>query len=235
MGYIYCITFPNSKMYIGQTKRSVEKRIKEHYVQDNCRLISNAIQKYGKQHISVETLLEVNDKDLDIYEKKFISLLSTQYPNGYNLTDGCGNNIIYSEESRNKMSENKKGSKNYNFGKERTIETKKKISEQKSGEKHHFYNKSFSLEHKLNLSKSHKQEDDNLPMYMVKVKERPENYTSEGFAIINYPNLKCKYFTSKKLSLQEKYVLAYNYLYSMDAVQRLNGSGSDSQQNEMKA
>jgi len=225
MGFIYCITFPNSKMYIGQTKRSVSKRVKEHCSQNNCRLINNAIQKYSEQNILVETLLEVNNKDLDTYEKKFISLLSTQYPNGYNLTDGGGNNIIYSEESRKKMSENKKGEKNFNFRKERTIETKRKISEQKSGEKHHFYNKTFSLEHKLNLSKAHKQEDDNLPMYMVKVKERPQHYTSEGYAILNHPTLKCKYFTSKKLSLQEKYVLAYNYLHSMDAVQRLNGSG----------
>ena len=41
-------------------------------------------------------------------------------------------------------------------------------------------------------------------MYIVYVKERPSQYQSSGYAILNHPVLKHKYFTSKKLSDEEK-------------------------------
>jgi hypothetical protein len=58
-----------------------------------------------------------------------------------------------------------------------------------------------------------------LPMYMVYVKARPETYCGEGFAIINHPKSRPKYFCSKKLSLDEKRGLALNYLNILNAVE----------------
>ena len=83
----------------------------------------------------------------------------------------------------------------------------------KSGENHHFFGKQLSLEHKLSLSKAHKKEE-KLPMYLVKIKPRPEIYNYGGYAIANHPFLHNKYFTSKKFSDNEKYELALEYLNS---------------------
>lgn len=49
-------------------------------------------------------------------------------------------------------------------------------------------------------------------MYMVYVKERPQNYSGDGYAVVNHPLLKNKYFRSKKLTDEEKFKLAMNYL-----------------------
>jgi hypothetical protein len=104
----------------------------------------------------------------------------------------------------------KLGDKNPNFGKPRDNDTKNKISDAKKGENHHFFGKTFSTEHKLNLSLARK--ITNLPIYLVYLKARPEVYQSEGYVIANHPKSKNKYFTSKKKSLKEKYNDAINYL-----------------------
>lgn len=226
MGYIYCLTSPSGKMYIGQTKRSVEKRIKEHIKCDgNCILLERAITKYGISNFKIETLIQVNDELLDNYEIRLIDLYNTQEPHGYNIKSGGNIGSSYSINSRERMRQSKLGEKNHNYGIPRTLEAKQNISLSKSGINHHFYGKQLSLEHKLKLSKSHKSNE--LPMYMVYVKERPHMYQYEGYAIVNHPILKNKYFTSKHLSIEEKYKKAYDYLNScdMNAVQRLNGSG----------
>ena len=227
MGVIYCLTSPSGKKYIGQTSRKLNKRINEHKKMiPGCIALNNAILKYGFDKFQIEILLEINKELLNLYESKFIDAYQTIYPNGYNIRSGGCVNSKHCEESRERMRQSKIGDKNPNFGKPRSEETKLAISNAKSGIKHHFFGKSLSLTHKLKLSKSHKQ--DNLPMYMVKVKERPEHYTSDGYAIINHPILKTKYFTSKKLTDEQKYNLAKDYLEmgNMDAVQRLNGDGS---------
>ena len=220
MGYIYCITSPSGKKYIGQTERHYEKRFHEHCALSNCCiLLENAIRKYGKSNMKFEVLMKINNELLDEYEIKFIQFYNTLEPSGYNIRTG-GGKAKHSDASKQRMREAKLGYKNYNFGKPRTDETKLAISNAKSGEKHHFYNKELSVEHKLALSKAHK---------IVYVKERPAHYTSSGYSVVNHPILKNKYFTSKKLSDEEKLTKAYEYLNSMNAVQRLNGDGSSTE------
>jgi group I intron endonuclease len=227
MGYIYCITSPSGKQYIGQTKRNYNKRFNEHCkLLKSCILLENAIKKYGKDNMKFEILLEINNNLLDEYEKSFINMLSTLEPYGYNIRNG-GSKGFHSELSRQRMRDSKLGEKNHNFGKPRSDETKMAISNAKSGVNHHFYGKTLSQEHKLELSKAHKKTCNDLPMYMVYVKERHHNYQASGYAIVNHPTLTNKYFTSKKLSDEEKLNMAYEYLSSsMNAVQRLNGDGS---------
>lgn len=226
MGTIYCVTGPNGKRYIGQTRRPVNKRWKEHLrCQGSCILLECAIAKYGSSSFTFEVLLEINDEFLNEYECKFIDMFNTIEPNGYNIRSGGVQQSEHSIESRERMRQSKLGPKNPNFGKSRTEETKRKISEAKSGENHHYYGKTFSEEHKMALSKAHKSSD--LPMYMVYVKPRPQQYQADGYAIVNHPILKNKYFTSKTLTIEEKLVKAQEYLQSYDtgAVQRLNGDG----------
>lgn len=214
MGVIYCLTSPSGKQYIGQTKRAFIKRLNEHKkCISGCIILNNAIQKYGFDSFTYEVLVETNNLFLNNYEKDFINMFNTMEPNGYNVRSGGSQCSTHSIESRNRMSLAKRGTKNHNYGKERSADTKLKISQARSGEKHHFYGKSLSYEHKLKLSNSHKS-DISLPMYMIYVKPRPIMYQSEGYAILNHPTLKNKYFTTKRMTLEEKYNLAFNYLNS---------------------
>lgn len=228
MGYVYCITSPSGKKYIGQTINSVAKRFAQHCQTHDCRALYGAIQKYGKEQLSIETLIEVNNQLLDYYETKFITMYDTMVPNGYNIRSG-GSTGLHCEQSRQLMREAKLGDKNHNFGKPRTDICKMRIGEAKKGEKHHFYGKELSDNHKKMLSLSHKRDskvsESSLPMYLVRIKARPEHYSASGYAVINHPNLPARYFTSKKLTDDQKKELALQYLTNMDAVQRLNDSG----------
>lgn len=130
MGYIYSISFPSGKMYIGQTVRSVEKRISEHLkCEGHCILLENAIRKYGSESIKTEILLEINDNCLNMYEIMFIETYNTLEPHGYNIRTG-GSHGHHSEESKERMRQSKLGEKNHNFGKNRSIETKKQYQMQ---------------------------------------------------------------------------------------------------------
>ena len=160
-----------------------------------------------------EVLLEINDELLDEHEKKFIELYDTLEPNGYNIRSG-GASGVHSEESRARMREAKLGEKNHNFGKPRSDDFKTKLSAAKSGEKHHFYGKTLTDEHKALLAVSHRKSHADLPMYVVYVKSRPDQYQCSGFAVANHPSLKNKYFTSKKLTDDKKLEQALQYLNS---------------------
>ncbi len=214
MGIIYKITSPSGKIYIGQTKRTIEKRLSEHLkCTGSCILLENAIKKYGTDKMDVEVLIQINDEKLDDYETKFIELYDSLEPKGYNIRSGggCG---IHSVESRKRMSEAKRGEKNHNFGKPRSDEAKEAISHAKSGEKHHFYGKTFDMEHKIKLSEAHRKSHLDLPMYVVYVKARPKYYQGDGYAVMSHPTLKNKCFTSKKMSDAEKLNSAIEYLKS---------------------
>jgi group I intron endonuclease len=232
MGIIYLIkNNVNNKLYVGQTIRTLQKRWGEHCnPKDSCVALKNAIQKYSPENFTVSVIIEAHDDLLDELEQNYIIQYNSLYPNGYNIQTGGNKGKKHCNESCERMRQSKLGNKNPNYGKPRSDDTKTKISNAKSGEKHHFYGKILSLEHRLNLSKSHKELD--LPMYMVYLKERPKCYQGDGYAITNHPNGHNKHYTSKKLSLEQKYQLALNYLNglgnisNMNAVQRLDGSGS---------
>ena len=217
MGIIYLIKNKlNSKCYIGQTIRSLKKRWNEHCNINGDSIVNNAIKKYLPENFDVSILIEIDNNKLDELEVKFISEYNSLYPNGYNIQTGGNINKKHCEESREKMRLSKLGEKNHNFGKPRSDETKTKISNAKKGVNHHFFGKELTYEHKLNLSKSHKTTE--LPMYMVYLKARPTQYQDEGYGISNHPNGKNKMFTSKKLSLEEKYNLSLNYLSELNSL-----------------
>lgn len=93
LGIIYIITNDlNSKVYIGQTKRTLEERWKEHKRKrcsnnEHNMLIKRAILKYGEQHFKIKELEKCNIEDLNAREIYYISLYNS-YNNGYNLTIG---------------------------------------------------------------------------------------------------------------------------------------------------
>ncbi len=217
MGYIYYFKNKlNNKYYIGQTKREYKKRINEHIKLSQSKngqsAIHAAISKYGIENFEYNFIEIVENKNLDEKEIYYINLYNSMFPTGYNLQTGGNLNKTMSDESRKKMSNNKIGEKNPNYGKHRLDSTKQKISASKSGENHHFYGLELNEEHLKKLSSSHKKYNKELPMYISFFNGNPERYQSPGYVVSNHPILKNKFFTSKKLSLEEKLNLAIIYL-----------------------
>lgn len=106
-GVIYRFTHKNNgKVYVGQTWHFNE-RMNQHM--RNARIgkepcaFHNALAKYGIDGFIIDKLHEnvPTQKDMDFWEKYYISEFNSIRPNGYNQTDG-GSNGIPSEEVRKK-------------------------------------------------------------------------------------------------------------------------------------
>lgn len=95
MGYIYKITNNiNHKVYIGQTKRSVEKRWQEHkryaLEKDSTSKFYKAVQELGVEHFFIEPLEEVFGlEERNAREKYWINYYNS-FEEGYNSTRGGG-------------------------------------------------------------------------------------------------------------------------------------------------
>ncbi|AGE59601.1 GIY-YIG catalytic domain-containing endonuclease [Acanthocystis turfacea Chlorella virus OR0704.3] len=140
MGFIYRLTSPSNKSYIGQTFRPIEKRFKEHQDPDSpCVAISRAIQKHGWDNMK-KKWIEIPDEDLNFYEEMLVALLGTLAPGGYNLKEGGGNGKPC-EEVRKKISIAQ-------TGKTLTDDHKQKLSAANIG-------KTLSNDHKQKLSAAH--------------------------------------------------------------------------------
>lgn len=81
------ITSPSGKRYVGQTKREVQKRWKEHKTGKSCcHALWHAICMYGWDAMKCEVLEEnVNFLDLDAREEHWIAFHKTMKPDGYNI------------------------------------------------------------------------------------------------------------------------------------------------------
>lgn len=75
----------NGKIYIGQSIH-IERRWQEHCQKSSTSLISQAIQKYGKENFSFQILQEVTDVNtLNQLESNYIQYFNSLVPNGYNI------------------------------------------------------------------------------------------------------------------------------------------------------
>jgi group I intron endonuclease len=153
MGYIYKITsIIDNKIYIGQTKNSLEDRWRSHLNKNShCRYLSSAIQKHGVANFKFELVCISFDEKLDEIEKEYIKKFNCLVPNGYNLKEG-GNSSKHNEETKQKISQSLKGRKDIIYakpqlGKPHNEETKQKISNSTKGRK-------FKLESYIKRCKS---------------------------------------------------------------------------------
>lgn len=91
-GFIYIIrNTVNSKVYIGQTRTSVDQRWKEHlrHAQYGDQVINRAMKKYGIDKFYIETLEICDVSILDEREIYYIDLYdSTDKSKGYNVSIG---------------------------------------------------------------------------------------------------------------------------------------------------
>ena len=109
MGFIYMLTSPSGKSYIGQTTEKVlEKRLKKHrLLLSNCTALINAIKKYSWEKFQID-FYECPNDELNKHEEMLIETLGTLHPDGYNLKKG-GDNHSPSKETRDKISAKLKG------------------------------------------------------------------------------------------------------------------------------
>jgi hypothetical protein len=227
MGFIYCITFPSGKKYIGQTRQKIEKRLMQHSVCKNDTLISRAFNKY--KEYTYEILIESINEELDEYEKIFIEKYKTITPNGYNMRSGGQNGYYFSEEIKYKCSLK---ARIYNKDLPMYIyETENGFRCRPPNKPERYFNYKFLDKNiKLNLAKEYLEdknelykkyiEPQSLPKFICKVKRN----NREGYRV-TMPNYE-KHFTSMKLTMEEKYKLTIDYLNSiMEKVQRLNDCG----------
>lgn len=116
---IYKLTFPNGKVYIGQTSQTLRRRLTRHCCENEDTFKCRAINKY--KSFNCEILYQ--GEDLDNQEIEFIKQYnSTNREYGYNLESGGHNNKHLSEETKEKIRVAHKGTKH-------SEETKRNISE----------------------------------------------------------------------------------------------------------
>lgn len=124
---IYLITNTVAgKHYVGQTTRGFDVRVKQHKkelrlgIHHNTYLQRHWI-KYGESSFTFTAVARARHQlELDQLENIYLDMYESMTPNGYNLKTGGQRQNSYSESSRKKMSEKRKGFKH-------SEETKEKI------------------------------------------------------------------------------------------------------------
>jgi len=76
-------------VYTGQTRAKLEDRLKQHSLRKSgCRLVRNAIRRYGMRKFAIEPIVRCHPDDADANESYYIIANNTLHPNGYNLRHG---------------------------------------------------------------------------------------------------------------------------------------------------
>ena len=183
--YIHIVN-ENNKCYIGQTSVNPNRRWRFDGSGYEGQVFYNAIKYYGWDNIShIVLCYGLSEEEVNKMEIALISLFKSTNREefGYNLQTGGNTAGKHSEESKNKMSEARKGKRHSEEhkkkiseslkgkhpseetkkkisealkGKPRSEESKKKQSESIKGEKHPMYGKRHSEESKNNMSEGRK-------------------------------------------------------------------------------
>lgn len=121
---VYMHTFPNGKVYIGQTMQNPEYRFQNGRGYKGCRYVYSAIKKYGWDNIKHEILIDdLTSEEADYWEEYYITAYqSNTKAKGYNLRTGGTSGYKYTDEARKKMSDAQTGRK-------KSEQTKKRHSE----------------------------------------------------------------------------------------------------------
>lgn len=124
-GIIYRAKFEDGRSYIGQTTKTLEKRIRQHKSVSNKPKyhFHRALQRYGFDKFSWETLQECSSieelNDAEVYWIKHFDSIK----NGFNNRTG-GFISKMTEEAKEKLSEDRKGKGNPMYGKSSSVRGK---------------------------------------------------------------------------------------------------------------
>lgn len=158
---IYKITSPTGKVYVGQSTK-IEQRF-QYYEKLNCTQqvkLLRSLQKYTPEKHIFEIIEECKSTELNEKERswqEYYNVLDSKAGLNLRYTKVGDRSGLMSEETKDRMSDSKKGEKNYMFGKKHSEETKKKISEKRKGYKVSEEVKKRLSEQRLGIPKSDKQ------------------------------------------------------------------------------
>ena len=169
-GFVYLITNRiNNKKYVGITTRDIHLRLREHIWDAGSKIKKNqvllsAIRKYGAENFITELIDEchnITEKELYLKESYYIQKHNTIVDNGYgyNMLLYDDHRLVFSEESKRKMSLSHTGEKNHFYGKHHTEEAKhiiRKAGKQRVGENNSFYGKIHTNETIRKISNGNK-------------------------------------------------------------------------------
>lgn len=99
----------NDKVYVGQTTRKLNKRLREHsYKKSGCTKLKRAINKYGIDNFTIENIASCdNELTANALEKFWIECYDS-VDNGYNIAKYSGGHFFlgrhHTEEAKKKMS-----------------------------------------------------------------------------------------------------------------------------------
>lgn len=134
----------NGKIYIGQTKKDVSRRIATH-IKNNKHYVQKALNKYGLESFVISVIDEARTQEsLDEKEKYWIKFYNCRAPKGYNCTDG-GDGVRGYKFTEKDIEKNRQS----HLGKKASEETKQRMSIAQKG-------KRISEEHKKRLSEFRK-------------------------------------------------------------------------------
>lgn len=139
MGFIYKITSPTGRQYVGKTKHlGRRKNTYKYNIANNVgwvnSMIMNSLQKYGWDAHKFEIIEEIPNEQLNEREKFWIKELDTycfENPRNMNMSRGGeegGRTWMFDIERRKKQSERFKGEGGSFYGKHHTEENKRKAS-----------------------------------------------------------------------------------------------------------
>ena len=78
----------NRAVYTGRTKDPGRRLAQHTSASSKCRLVRNAVRRYGRAKFAIEPLVRCSPEDADANESYYIMANGTMYPNGYNLRHG---------------------------------------------------------------------------------------------------------------------------------------------------
>lgn len=161
MGYIYKITSPSDRVYIGQAV-NINRRLSA-YKRSDCKgqkRLFSSIQKYGFNNHKFEIIEECDNELLNERERFYQDLYNVLSIKGLNckLTNTNEKRLVYSEETLKKISESSKNriwseERKKEFSQKRkgvklSEESKKKISISNSGKNNGMYGFVYSEEYR---------------------------------------------------------------------------------------
>jgi len=135
--YIYMHIAPNGKKYVGQTCLKPEDRWGNGHGYDGCKLMQRAVKKYGWENFKHRILCVVHSRKVaDLFEQHYIAKFNTtdrRY--GYNLSKGGQGPLgcTWDEERKKERSKKLSGQGNPMYGRHHSEETRKKMSENRRG------------------------------------------------------------------------------------------------------
>lgn len=133
---IYKITSPSGRIYIGQSV-NIETRWRDYKHTKHQPRIQRSFKKYGVENHVFEIVEECLLEELTIREHHWQNHYNVLGENGLNcfVVDLKTKKRVYSEESRMKMSENRRGEKNHRYGVKLNDKECERISKVHKGKK----------------------------------------------------------------------------------------------------